>query len=252
MRTNGLSSRQFAFPAAGCKRPPKVAPETTGDACVSDETSFFALYEELGLDAGCSLEDFKHAYRRRAAQLHPDRGGSGADVQRLQRLNVLYDNALAFQQTHGRLPGGRMRAPMANPAAATPDYQPASGIGEVAPASGRGRGLRLAGLLLLTLLLYWLGLGMKEGGAPSLDPAGPGDHVAPGLLQPQMPDLALGMDKALARKVLGPADNESASRWDYGPSWVEFQCGQVTGWYSSPMRPLRVANDTARAQAPRC
>jgi hypothetical protein len=30
-----------------------------------------------------------------------------------------------------------------------------------------------------------------------------------------------------------------ALRWSYGPSWVEFRCEKVVGWYSSPLRPLR-------------
>ena len=219
---------------------------------MSDETAFFALYEELGLDAGCSLEDFKHAYRRRAAQLHPDRGGGDADMRRLQRLNALYDTALAFQKTHGHLPGAGNR-PRAldevGDVATTP--APAGGLA----VSGNGRRYRLIGFSLLALLLYWLGLGMKQDGTPTLDPAGPGDRVAPGLMKPELPDLALGMDKALARRVLGPADNEAGSRWDYGPSWVDFQCGKVAGWYSSPMRPLRVGGDGLRAapaQTPDC
>lgn len=222
-----------------------AAPKAFGDACVSDETAFFALYEELGLNAGCSLEDLKHAYRRLASQLHPDRVGAGTDVQRLQRLNVLYDNALEFHQIHGRLPGARPlplrpRAPMDLDA-----------VGPVSIESTRRRRWPLAAACLLALVLYWLGLGMRHGDTPTLDPAGPGDRVAPGLFQPQAPNLALGMEATLARSVLGKADEESATRWDYGPSWVEFQCGRVVGWYSSPLRPLRVESDSARATAAR-
>lgn len=216
------------------------ATKAFGDAYVLDETAFFALYEELGLDAGCSLEDFRHAYRRLASQLHPDRVGAGVDVQRLQRLNVLYDNAMEFHQIHGRLPGARpLHRPMAT---AEPEAI------KLAPAEfRRSRRLLLAGACLLALLLYWSGLGMREGGAPTLDPVGPGDRVAPGLFQPQAPNLALGMDETLAFSVLGQPDKEGATRWDYGPSWVEFQCGKVVGWYSSPLRPLRVESDNARA-----
>lgn len=219
-----------------------------GRVPVSDETAFFALYEELGLDARCSLEDFKQAYRRLASQLHPDRVGAGADMQRLQRLNALYDNALEFHQVHGRLPG---TLPLPRPLASV-----TTGTIEPAPAEpGRRHRWLLAGLCLLALLLYWLGLGMRHGDAPTLDPVGPGDSVAPGLLRPQVPNLALGMDAALARSILGNPDEESTLRWDYGPSWVEFQCGKVIGWYSSPLRPLRVESDSTRtpaAQIPGC
>ncbi len=229
------------------------APKAVGDDCVSDETAFFALYEELGLDIGCSLEDFKHAYRRLASQLHPDRVGTGSDVQRLQRLNVLYGNALEFHQTHGRLPGFR---PPPRPVSPQPPVIVAQEVMDPTPVKPwRGRRWLLAAACLLFLLLYWLGLGMQEGAPPTLDPAGPGDRVDPGLFQPQAPDLALGMDATLARRVLGHADYEGATRWDYGPSWVEFQCGKVVGWYSSPLRPLRVGSDNARAapmQPPAC
>lgn len=216
---------------------------------MSDETTFFALYEELGLDAGCSLEDFKQAYRRRASQLHPDRAGADTDVQRLQRLNALYGNALEFHQIHGRLPGNRQ------PSRPMPVAEPA--VAELAPveSSRHSRRWLLIGISLMALLLYWLGLGMRNGNAPTLDPVGPGDQVAPGLFQPQAPALTLGMDAALARTTLGKPDEESTGRWDYGPSWVEFQCGKVVGWYSSPLRPLRVERDSARAtpaQAPGC
>ncbi len=215
------------------------APKAIGDACVSDETTFFALYEELNLDAGCRLEELKHAYRRRASQLHPDRGGMHSDVQRLQRLNALYDSALEFHKAHGRLPGNLPPSRNFVPTEPQPGAPP--------PAAPKQRRWLLAGTCLLALLLYWLGLSMQPGDAPSLDPAGPGDRVAPGLFQPQAPNLALGMDATLARSVLGRPDAEAATRWDYGPSWVEFQCGKVVGWYSSPLRPLRVGSDNARA-----
>ena len=218
-----------------------------------DKTAFFTLYEELGLEAGCSLEDFKRAYRRRVSQLHPDRGGKGADMPRLQRLNALYDTALEFHHLHGQLPGARTAQRMDDIASSAP-----VGPGHAAPAptaSGRRRRYLLIGASLLALSLYWLGLGSQRDGLPTLDPAGPGDSVAPGLLQAQTPSLTLGMDQALARDILGQADAESAVRWYYGASWVEFQCGKVSGWHSSSLRPLRVGQDSARAapmQAPGC
>lgn len=218
-----------------------------------DEAAFFALYEELGLEAGCSLEELKHAYRRHVSQLHPDRGGEDADTPRLQRLNALYDTALEFHQLHGLLPGARTTQHVDDIAGDIP-----SAPGQPPPilaTSGRRRRYLLIGASLLALSLYWLGLGLQREGLPTLDPAGPGDSVAPGLLQARTPNLVLGMDQDLARSILGQPDTENMARWDYGASWVEFQCGRVSGWYSSSLRPLRVEQDSARAprtQAPGC
>lgn len=73
---------------------------------MAGDTDFLVLYEELGLAPGISdLDAFKQAYRRRVAQLHPDRQVVGrADTDRLQRLTRLYGAALAFEQRYGRLP----------------------------------------------------------------------------------------------------------------------------------------------------
>ncbi|HXE65758.1 MAG TPA: DnaJ domain-containing protein [Rhodanobacteraceae bacterium] len=73
---------------------------------MAGDTDFLVLYEELGLSPGISdLDALKHAYRRRVAQLHPDRQTAAqADTDRLQRLNRLYGAALAFEQRYGRLP----------------------------------------------------------------------------------------------------------------------------------------------------
>lgn len=80
---------------------------------MAGDTDFLVLYEELGLAPGVSdLDALKQAYRRRVAQLHPDRHGAdeATGTERLQRLTRLYGAALAFEQRYGRLPaaaGGR-------------------------------------------------------------------------------------------------------------------------------------------------
>lgn len=73
---------------------------------MAGDTDFLALYDELGVAPGISdLDVLKRAYRRRVAQLHPDRSATGeGDPERLQRLNRLYGAALAFEQRYGRLP----------------------------------------------------------------------------------------------------------------------------------------------------
>ena len=53
--------------------------------------------------------------------------------------------------------------------------------------------------------------------------------------------LKVGMtdDKVLA--IQGEPLSRDEKRWDYGPSWIEFDEGKVIAWYSSPLRPLKFA-----------
>src|SRR5262245_52902947 len=82
---------------------------------------FAQLYSELGLRPGCSLVELKRAYRRRVAELHPDRAGMQPPVIErnlaLPDLIALYTAAIHFHRQYGRLPGGqRVRTmPTASP-----------------------------------------------------------------------------------------------------------------------------------------
>jgi curved DNA-binding protein CbpA len=107
---------------------------------MAGDTDFLALYEELGLAPGISdLDALKHAYRRRVAQLHPDRHGPGGedDYERLQRLNRLYGAAIAFEQRYGRLPAAAASSRRAETACADADAAP------VTPRNGAGHERRL-------------------------------------------------------------------------------------------------------------
>src|SRR3982751_4140331 len=94
-----------------------------GWATMAGDTDFLVLFQELGLSAGCRLDEFKLAFRRRVAQLHPDRktGTSRDDAEsRLQRLIAMHDAAMDFHRRHGRLPGVATQAHQTPPPASAP------------------------------------------------------------------------------------------------------------------------------------
>ncbi|HFC53699.1 MAG TPA: J domain-containing protein [Gammaproteobacteria bacterium] len=52
--------------------------------------------------------------------------------------------------------------------------------------------------------------------------------------------IEIGSSPAEVFHIQGEPLFKSATRWDYGPSYIEFRDDKVSGWYSSPLRPLRV------------
>lgn len=79
---------------------------------------FSLLYSELDLPPDCSLEQFQCAYRRRIAELHPDKTGadtSSAEAQAaLPALISTYVAVNRFHRRYGRMPGASPRAVAGN------------------------------------------------------------------------------------------------------------------------------------------
>lgn len=209
---------------------------------MADDTDFVALYDELGLDAECSMADFKQAYRRRVAKLHPDLAGNPSDISRLQRLNRLYAAALDFEHVHGRLPGAsrasrgqaHVRPPLpARDAVVPADSNPIPA--RVAGSSQRWRYLLVLGLI--ALLLYW-----SSRPATSVSTfahqTGSGTTQAPASVANRF--VEIGMAAEQVREIQGEPFNFHEHHWEYGPSWIQFECRKVVGWYSSPLHPLQV------------
>lgn len=211
---------------------------------MAGNNDFLALYQELGLRADCSLEEFKLAHRKRVGALHPDRAGGGeAAMQELPRLNALYTRAMEFHRRHGRLPGAAQPAattgPRVPPRAATPSMATPD-----APAASRRNWLPLLLVLAAALIAAWLWAHPVE---PASAPRGvPAAQPVRARAAPTRPAAAqtfeLGTPAKRVRALQGAPLGGWEQHWDYGPSWVEFRCGVVTGWYSSPLRPLKVAS----------
>lgn len=75
---------------------------------------FSLLYSQLDLPPDCSLEEFRSAYMRRIAELHPDRSGvEPATVEAQATLRELVSTYVAvtrFHRRYGRMPGASPRA----------------------------------------------------------------------------------------------------------------------------------------------
>ncbi len=208
---------------------------------MTDQTDFMGLYHDLGIGADCTLDTFRLAYRRRVAELHPDRAGSGHEEE-LKALNLRYEAVLDFHRLHGRLPGAAPE-PVSRPqrrvtvSASTEAIETTSSQN----AATLPRSTVLLGLALVLTLIWWLS---PEIDAPA-PPAGSGTTA-----QLMTPDttisqtLQVGMTPSSTIAMLGqPVSwDKDNTLWLYGPSWVRFHCSRVIDWYSSPLQPLKVAS----------
>lgn len=225
---------------------------------MAEHDDFASLYRELGIRGACTPETFRQAYRRRVSQLHPDQRGHDDDVATLQELNRLYDAALDFLRTHGRLPGSAASALAPDRAIAPADIAAAhdaparsdAGLGFTAaaptghePAAGTHRLSRYFVLLAVLAIAALAASALK--GTISVSQDTPRDTGAAALHRIDGADsglVALGMGKRRVRSIQGDPVGHHDIRWDYGPSWIDFECGDaVSDWYSSPLRPLRTA-----------
>lgn len=225
-----------------------------------DPTDFMVLYRELGIEPDCSMDGLRMAYRRRVADLHPDRGGDvGGDE--LKALNRLYAAAIDFHRHHGRLPGAAARAP-ASRQPAFAGLPPAATVTlEEAPLRKGRRPSRFVkyGIVLVAAVAAWW---ITRGDGPL-----PGflDGVA-GSQRETRSSAAIALHQGMRSREVTSLLGDPVSRelggvhWEYGPSWVRFECGRVVDWYSSPLRPLRASRsrpeETAGSgyagAAPRC
>lgn len=210
------------------------------------DTDFLELYRDLGLNPGCGLIEFKQAYRRRLAVLHPDRQTAVQTAPaELQRLNAIYGAAMEFQRRHGRLPG----APQARPARGV---RPGRTSRPSIVATPNGRSRRMLVLLGVSVAVWLLWNNEPSHYQP---PAGLSPIAAPSrqAAQPVKADisvhrLAAGVSEDTVRAAEGEPLILSDGRWEYGPSWIRFEDHKVVDWYNSPLRPLKSASSSSTSE----
>ncbi|HEY6894082.1 MAG TPA: J domain-containing protein [Rhodanobacteraceae bacterium] len=215
-------------------------------------TDFLLLYKELRLRPGCGLGEFRQAYRRRVAELHPDRVQHHLyedAAARLSNLNAMYASAMEFHKQYGRLPG-EASVYRPDPAARLHTPPPPS---TSQPASAKRSSWVLTVLLVLAALVIGWILGAVEGDGgddqSSTSPVPPVVFAAEAAATPvaKIARIRVGMESERVAEIEGEPVTTTKDRWEYGPSWIAFHCGEVLDWYSSPLRPLKV--DSMQAPA---
>ncbi len=210
------------------------------------ETNFVDLYRLLNVQPGCDMAEFKTAYRRSVAALHPDRRGDSQEdllaSEHLQQLTTLYSAAMDFKRRHGRLPGA-LFTPVPGVKTAEPPR------GETAAIAPKRSSRWLVVAIALILGVAWLV--WKPDGSSDASEQGSATDVAPspGLqadISQRAPSsqesITIGMAAEAVRNIEGEPMVMGDSRWEYGPSWIRFENGTVVDWYSSPMHPLKTSS----------
>jgi len=216
-------------------------------------TDFLLLYKELRIKPGCGLGEFRQAYRRRVGELHPDRVQHHLyedAAARLSNLNAMYASAMEFHKQHGRLPGeASVYRPDPTPRPQTPQSAPAT-----APPKRASWFLTVL-LVLAALVVGWILGAVEGGGGDDQSSATPGlprvafvvdTETGPAPVA-KIARIRVGMDSDRVVAIEGEPVMTAKDRWEYGPSWIAFHCGEVLDWYSSPLRPLKV--DSMQAPA---
>lgn len=199
----------------------------------------------LGLAPGALPDALKPAWRRAVSQLHPDRHGEQADRE-LADVNAAFQRLQAFLRQHGRLPGALdQNRPTAAPARRAAPRWVLAAIGVAAAA-----------------LVLWPQADPAAGDPATMDPAAidSANRATPDAIDVPTPGggaaleagattigarakrIELGLSPAEVERLAGPPMFRSRERWEYGPSEIRFTEGRVSGWYSSPLRPLPVAD----------
>ncbi|MBD8524852.1 hypothetical protein [Pseudomarimonas arenosa] len=197
---------------------------------------YAADFAALSCAPGCDVDTLERAWRRAISQWHPDRASSeqqAAFSERLHQANAAYRRLREFHRIHRRLPGGGASRP-SMPGVERLSAQTAPTVTEAAGPS-RKRWLWAGGLLGLAAL--WAILGHSERRDEPVRAARVGQVDA----ATELAQIELGSAREQVLATLGKPILIVDGRWEYGPSYIEFDNDRVSNWYSSPLRPLPVA-----------
>ncbi|WP_426703030.1 J domain-containing protein [Rhodanobacter sp. Col0626] len=220
---------------------------------MANQTDFLDLYEKLSLDPGCGLTEFRQAYRRHVAMLHPDRPTATqtdhetARSGPLQELIAQYGAAMEFHRRHGRLPGAatpplRFAASVAARAPHPKQPSPMPSSAPLRTAPGPRPALLVLLAVVATGVLLWnvspvaLLTETTPVQTPTTDDGDPSGSMTKSV-------LSIGMSMAGVRAIEGDPRSVHGGRWEYGLSWISFDHGVVVDWSSSPLHPLHVASN---------
>lgn len=189
--------------------------------------------QRLGLPPGASPEQLKTAWRRAVSQWHPDRRGQPTD-HALTEVNAAFQRLREFHRQNGRLPNhADLRATRAMPSPAP---------------LRRARWALGASTLVVGLIVFWPFAEKPPALAPPVAlTAAPEVDDAPIGRRPER--LVTGMTADDVERLVGAPVFRSLERWEYGPSEIRFHRGRVSGWHSSPLRPLPVATINAASDS---
>ena len=224
------------------------------------QSDFDRLYRALGVGPACEVAAFQQAYRRRISILHPDKARGRVEHEResllLHEFQSLYKQAMVFHAAHGRLPG-------AVPSARRVEF---GEIPRQAPFRDTrpDQDMRVSGwptamwIVVAASVLGLLWFGATGGGPqvpspmaatgmasePAIRPIAPAPFAATPEATTETAQgagLRKGMTARDVERDFGAPVIVDGSDWWYGASWIRFERGRVSAWYSSPLRPLRIA-----------
>ncbi len=241
----------------------------------SQKPDFIRCYRILNLKPGCSWEQVRRQYKLLSQRWHPDRHphdpSARENAEKKQRaINLAMRTIADYYKAHGRMPlraYPERRHPVFSGDAVEAAGENESGLQKKSKDNRLWRRPLLAGALIM-FAAWILWSSSEEHFAASHVPGGRmGDQniaevgKAPVTARFEFGDTREGVrappadadpfssNRELIRigssyddvsRIQGEPLFKTTLRWDYGPSYIEFRYGKVSGWHNSPMRPLRV------------